>query len=885
MSHNIQNYKSIYFSDYRNFNPNSKGFTLAFPDKEIDLFNLIKPLSSFEMRKLLEIETFKDLNKKALKNDISLNKFCIKKIKSDFKKLKADFSILDLDPIHTTFKGGKSLPLQSWYPYMEGYSPDFVKYIIDNFLNKKIKKIYDPFSGVGTTPLVTSSLGYNSIYSEINPLLQFITNIKIKVRNYENKKLLFNKLNDIINHLEQEIESKKPNLRLAQAYGNVFGESKYFSGNILKNILKTKTYINDLKYINPLLADIVTTAILSSLVQSSLLKRQGDLRFKTKKELQNTKNNNYFKNLKLNLYKIRNDLNKINIYESPYMITEDARNIGKLPFLGIDAIITSPPYLNGTNYIRNTKIELWFLGYLNSKDDLSKYRRLTVTAGINDVSFEVKKKIENKQLKKLLKTITEKAYDKRIPKMINDYFADMALVFKELKKQLKNNAFTAIDLGDSIYSGIHVKTDEILTSILENLGYKLNKNITLRKRISNNGQELKQVLLLFNVRTNKIKSDNNKFLWKRLWLNFKKDLPHHTTEMAKRNWGDKLHSLCSYQGKLKPAIANQLVKTFVPENGSVLDIFAGVGTIPLEAALQGKKSYSFEISPVAYIISRAKLSEINQDLCFKYVENLERYILNNNLSKTEEDNAKEFGYNKNLKEYFHPKTLKEIILARKYFTENKNDNAPEKDFIFASLLHILHGNRPYALSRRSHGITPYSPTGKFEYKNLIEKLKEKINRMLDCINREVFKEGIIYFQDTTKSWPIEIQDLDAIITSPPFFDSTRFYLINWMRLWFAGWDDTHFKTEPINFIDELQKEDLSIYDNIFVQARERLKKDGIFVMHLGKSNKCNMAKVLAQKAKKWFRVLDIFNESVVHCESHGIKDKGTVTSHQYLILG
>ena len=45
-----------------------------------------------------------------------------------------------------------------------------------------------------------------------------------------------------------------------------------------------------------------------------------------------------------------------------------------------------------------------------------------------------------------------------------------------------------------------------------------------------------------------------------------------------------------------------------------------------------------------------------------------------------------------------------------------------------------------------------------------------------------------------------------------------------------------------------------------------------------------MVKELARIAKTWFRVVDIFNECVSHCESHGIRDKGTVVSHQYLVL-
>jgi len=58
----------------------------------------------------------------------------------------------------------------------------------------------------------------------------------------------------------------------------------------------------------------------------------------------------------------------------------------------------------------------------------------------------------------------------------------------------------------------------------------------------------------------------------------------------------------------------------------------------------------------------------------------------------------------------------------------------------------------------------------------------------------------------------------------------------------------------------------------------------VVVFHLGFSKKCDMAEELARIAKVWFRVADVFTESVGHCESHGIRDKGTVVSHQYLIL-
>ena len=874
-----QQFKSVYFPDFKDRATKSKSFTLAFSDSENKLFESIKHLSSHEVRQILGTDTYKVLESLAQDKGLPVNRYCLLELKEKISTKNKDFN---LDPIHTTFKGGKELPLQSWYPYLEGYSPDFVKYIIDNFVDAKAKVIYDPFSGTGTTPLIASSLGYTAYYSEVNPLLQFLTKIKAKARNAPNKEKIALSLEALLPNLKKNILFHDEDQELQKSYIATFGNSKFFSNEVYTYILKTRTYVNNLFYKDVLVSELMTVAVLSNLVENSYLKRHGDLRFRRGKEIDDLKNVDYFDNLKKHILNIIKDLRIIEPSVAPVLITEDARNIGKLPQLGIDAVITSPPYLNGTNYFRNTKIELWFLEYLKSSSDLTNFRRLAVTAGINDVSFQIEKTTNDKQLYSLLKDLKKNAYDKRIPKMVNDYFADMHKIFSNLKKQLNKDALIAIDLGDSIYGGIHVKTDEILISILKDMGYSFEKNITLRKRQSNNGQELKQVLLIFRNKE-VYKPLKQKKDWETGWSHFKNFLPHHSGEMAKRNWGDPIHSLCSYQGKLKPSIANQLVSIFVPENGKILDMFGGVGTIPVEAALQNKESFSFDISPAAVAISRAKIGVPSIRKINQIISELGEYINKENLSRDEIEKYAEFGLNKTLKDYFHPKTLREILLARKYFT-SVGYETNEHSFVISAVMHVLHGNRPYALSRRSHGITPFAPTGEFEYKNLIEKVTEKVSRTLKDTSRDNFKTGLVYFQDATKTWPENVKDLDAIITSPPFFDSTRFYAANWMRLWFAGWDQTHFKTEPISFIDELQKKDLSIYDGIFMQARERLKTGGVFILHLGKSQKCNMAKELSRRAERWFVVNDIFEESVEDGESHGIKDRGSVKTHQYLVL-
>lgn len=327
----------------------------------------------------------------------------------------------------------------------------------------------------------------------------------------------------------------------------------------------------------------------------------------------------------------------------------------------------------------------------------------------------------------------------------------------------------------------------------------------------------------------------NKYFSKK-WEQFKKELPHQSGEMVKRNWGHNWHSMCSYQGKLKPSIARSLIDTFMPSSkGRILDVFSGVGTIPFEARLLGHTAYGFDISPAAVNISRAKLEVISKNEIQEVINKLSDFIeQNKNSIDYNEHNL--IRFNGSIESYFHPETFKEILCARKFFLIKGELNASES-LVQSCLLHILHGNRPYALSRKSHPITPFAPTGDFIYSNLVIKLIKKVERVLQNSDGIPDTGSKVFYQDSTKSWPEEVNNLDAIITSPPFYDSTRFYSANWMRLWFSGWEKDDFQTKPKDFVDETQKKSFEIYDNIFKQSQQCLKKDGVFLMHVGKSKK------------------------------------------------
>lgn len=885
-----QYYKAVYFSDYPSEDSKDKSVTLAFSEPEAPYYTKVKDMTTQEIKELIGIKTYKQLSIFADKQERSINQVVKRLIKQNLSEVN---KVNGMSKKDVTFVKGKNTPFQRWYPYIEGYSTDFVKSLITNF-DIKDTLIYEPFAGTGTTLFAADEEGLSTVYSEVNPLLQYLILTKTKVlraKESQRKKLSVN-LKDIAKTLLHSLDKFEEDKSLREAYKTLFVDSKYFSDEKLSQILKFRSYIDIVKLEDELLADTLTIAILSCLLPVSHLKKAGDVRFKTEKELEK-EFTTFDKILPQKITDIAEDVLNFNytLRTNHELILSNAKNISRINDLKIGAIITSPPYLNGTNYFRNTKVELWFLRYLQYENDLRFFRDQALTSGINDVKKEyayvngLDISSKSKILKSTLIELNMKAYDSRIPIMAKSYFEEMYRIFNDCKEHLNNNAKILIDIGDSIFCGVHINTDEILIELLTELDFRLIDNKILRKRRSRNKEVLTQSLLAFQYSFTKNKHINRtaQTFWKKSWNHFKSVVPHQQAPYASRNWGHNNHSLCSYQGKLKPAIAHHLVQTFVPENGSMLDPFAGVGTIPFEAALAGKTSFGIDISLPAFYISLAKVTAPHSKESHNYIQALQQFIKKNKCTKEELNEAKTFGFNKTLSEYYEETTLKEILLARRFVKENY-PKTPSQMLVVASLLHILHGNRPYALSRRSHPIVPYAPTGEFEYKSLIAKVTEKVERV---INEELpinFKNGKIFNQDTTIIWPQEINNLDAVITSPPFFDSTRFYLANWIRIWFSGWSEKDFKFQVNSFVEEKQKKDFAIYESIFRQSKERLKKDGVCVLHLGKSVKCDMAAELQKISKRWFRAADLFDESVEHCESHGIRDKGTVTSHQYLVL-
>ncbi|WP_410771348.1 hypothetical protein [Fontibacillus sp. BL9] len=392
-----------------------------------------------------------------------------------------------------TFALNKTEPIHRWYKYDEGYSSE----LIVNEFNKlpiKANSLFEPFGGSGTTPLVAAQLGIESYFTEINPFMAYVTETKINsLREASNKQ------DEVIDSL-LNLKSKVTGLNFEdQECGDSIefdGFEKYFDFEVLLKIKIIKGLIKDI--FEPLSKRFALIALSAIAVRVSKMVKRGDLRYAKDNEKKN-EDFDVFLHFSDKVEEIIIDIRETSesIQANTLFIHADARQ-AYLP-KEVDCVITSPPYLNGTNYIRNTKLELKLLDFIKTEKDLPNLHSNGIMAGINSVSRRRNIPHIMDEVKPYVERL-ENSYDKRIPVMVAGYFYDMNNVFQRIKEILRNDGIFVLDIGDSQFDGVHIPTDILLSRVAKNHGFILYEEEVLRTRRSKNQMILTQKILRYRLK-------------------------------------------------------------------------------------------------------------------------------------------------------------------------------------------------------------------------------------------------------------------------------------------------------------------------------------------------------------------------------------------------
>ncbi|MCD6590720.1 MAG: hypothetical protein J7K72_01980 [Candidatus Aenigmarchaeota archaeon] len=334
-----------------------------------------------------------------------------------------------------TFVPNKHLPVYNWFYYKEGFSRFLVSELLKKF---KIKKglVLDPFCGVGTTNLVCKEKGIDSVGFDISPIALFAARVKTRDYDVEKLKRTLSKL--------KKVKFKKPDILWISSKIR-----RFFNKHTLDDIV---FFMDEVKRIDdPVVRDFFHLALITTAVRTSYIYKDGSV-VKIRKHPVPPFRKVYFARTKRMMY----DLKKIEFRPCKTIIEKCDARMMKLDNNVIDAIITSPPYLNKIEYTKIYRIEeLLFFGIASREIGIRSYIGL--------------------------KADTKKLFPE-LPDVANAYFSDMKKVLEEMWRVTKDNVKIAIVVGNGCFSNRVVESDILLSYLARDIGFRVKKIIVLNKR-------------------------------------------------------------------------------------------------------------------------------------------------------------------------------------------------------------------------------------------------------------------------------------------------------------------------------------------------------------------------------------------------------------------
>ncbi len=382
------------------------------------------------------------------------------------------------------FNKNKTEPFHRWYPFVEGYSREFIKSIIDE-MGKDLLVCLEPFSGSGTTALELQNSGIECYSFEVNPLMYLVARVKLE-KNYTVDDL--RKWFEYICDERQKITISEPVSDFKTLYENGNTKKWNYDAEAAIAVKKLEMAINSIS--NEKYKELLKVALASILLEVSNLYRNGKClsykkNWKSKKISEQEVFDTFDNKVKNELIDdIENRLLDTTVNNKQTLFNIDSR-IGieeKVTDDSIDLVITSPPYLNSRDYTDTYMLELKTLGFTKSSDEIKALREKTLRSHVQ-IKWNDEANVENDLLQKTLETLTDGAKSKimwngSIIDMIRLYFVDMQMIFEVIYKKLKAGGRIYFNVSNSAYFNVLINTLEICASIAENIGYKV---IEIRK--------------------------------------------------------------------------------------------------------------------------------------------------------------------------------------------------------------------------------------------------------------------------------------------------------------------------------------------------------------------------------------------------------------------
>ena len=348
------------------------------------------------------------------------------------------------------------------FAYPAKFIPQVVRYAINTYTAEG-DWIVDPFAGSGTVGVEAYLCRRNAVLLDLNPLLNHIMPLKV----YRGKALLSEaNLHERLEGMQERKHEFTPH------WSNV---DYWYAPEILEVLSRYWGFIHNTD--GDIYATIIKFALLKVSKRFSYTEDRTPKLARSKRKLKaiaELLKENWREQLEamtrsLSLKTLR-DLNDFTMHtQDPF------EHLGEVEFHGgvdssyapvpreCDALITSPPYLQAQEYIRSTKMDLFWLGH--TEEEIRELSRLEIPYRKAD------RLIQTETLDKIRKMLTRNDLQKRL----DSYFCHTINALENSMNQLRPGAAACIFVGNPRIDGITVELWRILAEYFTERGFVFQK--------------------------------------------------------------------------------------------------------------------------------------------------------------------------------------------------------------------------------------------------------------------------------------------------------------------------------------------------------------------------------------------------------------------------
>lgn len=376
------------------------------------------------------------------------------------------------------FNKNKKEPIHRWYPFVEGYSKEFIQSILEE-MDRDNLVCLEPFSGSGTTALELQNNGIPCYAFEVNPLMFLIAKVKLE-RGYDLSR---------IDYWLNFVKERRGGIQvyLQTEFNTLYegADKKKWNYNTDVGIAVEKLRAIIKLIDEEIYKELFTVALASILLDVSNLYRNGKcLSYKRNWKERQIGECDVYKffddkivcEIKQDIEVIKNNARQNN---KQLLFNEDSR-VGIEPKVkddSIDLVITSPPYLNSRDYTDTYMLELKTLGFTGTSEKIRELREKTLRSHVQ-IKWKDSTNIQNQLLAETLNKLEAASEDieqwnSSIIDMVRLYFVDMQSIFGTLYKKMKKGGRVYFNVSNSAYFNVLIDTLEICASIAENVGFKV----------------------------------------------------------------------------------------------------------------------------------------------------------------------------------------------------------------------------------------------------------------------------------------------------------------------------------------------------------------------------------------------------------------------------